>query len=125
MLFLQRYSHMTMQNTSIYFVNQCFYWRVCWYASAYYSILISFSLAISPSKYSAATMPWRCRTIVSRIVLADGQADQWSPMGEEARGGVSLGVSSYQSPLLQGLIEMGRVKENFYPARIVFLFLND
>ena len=60
------------------------------------------------------------------VVLADGQVTRWSPMGEEAHGvAFLLGGIVYQSPLLQGLIEMGRVKRISYPARIVFLFLND
>ena len=47
-------------------------------------------------------------------------------MGEEAHGvAFLLGGGVDQSPLLQGLIEMGRVKRISYPARIVFLFLND
>ena len=60
------------------------------------------------------------------IVLADGQVARRSPIGEEAHGvAFLLGGIVYQSPLLQGLIEMGRVKRISYPARIVFLFLND
>ena len=87
----------------------------------------AFSLAISPSKY-LRKQP--CHGLLSHhrqpIVLADGQVTRWSPMGEEAHGvAFLLGGIVYQSPLLQGLIEMGRVKRISYPARIVFLFLND
>lgn len=46
--------------------------------------------------------------------------------GEEAYGvAFFIGGIVNQFSLLHGLIEMGRVKRISYPARIVFLFLND
>ena len=42
------------------------------------------------------------------IVLADGQVTRWSPIGEEAHGvAFLLGGVVDQSPLLQGLVDMG------------------
>ena len=75
---------------------------------------------------SAATTPSPAVAPSSADSPADGQVTRWSPIGEEAHGvAFLLGGIVYQSPLLQGLIEMGRVKRISYPARIVFLFLND
>ena len=56
------------------------------------------------------------------IVLADGQVTRWSPMGEEAHGvAFLLGGVVDQSPLLQGLVDMGGVETFQWVTGLVLL----
>lgn len=56
------------------------------------------------------------------IVLADGQVTRWSPMGEEAHGvAFLLGGGVDQSPLLQGLVDMGGVETFLWVTGLVLL----
>ena len=56
------------------------------------------------------------------IVLADGQVTRWSPMGEEAHGvAFLLGGGVDQSPLLQGLVDMGGVETFQWVTGLVLL----
>lgn len=56
------------------------------------------------------------------IVLADGQVTRWSPIGEEAHGvAFLLGGVVDQSPLLQGLVDMGGVETFQWVTGLVLL----
>ena len=56
------------------------------------------------------------------IVLADGQVTRWSPIGEEAHGvAFLLGGVVDQSPLLQGLVDMGGVETLQWVTGLVLL----
>ena len=56
------------------------------------------------------------------IVLADGQVTRWSPIGEEAHGvAFLLGGVVDQSPLLQGLVDMGGVETFQWVTCLVLL----
>ena len=56
------------------------------------------------------------------IVLADGQVTRWSPIGEEAHGvAFLLGGGVDQSPLLQGLVDMGGVETFQWVTGLVLL----
>ena len=56
------------------------------------------------------------------IVLADGQVTRWSPIGEEAHGvAFLLGGGVDQSPLLQGLVDMGGVETFLWVTGLVLL----
>ena len=56
------------------------------------------------------------------IVLADGQVTRWSPIGEEAHGvAFLLGGVVDQSPLLQGLVDMGGVETFQWVTGLVVL----
>ena len=56
------------------------------------------------------------------IVLADGQVTRWSPIGEEAHGvAFLLGGVVDQSPLLQGLVDMGGVDTFQWVTGLVLL----
>ena len=56
------------------------------------------------------------------IVLADGQVTRWSPIGEEAHGvAFLLGGVVDQSPLLQGLVDMGGVEKFQWVTGLVLL----
>ena len=56
------------------------------------------------------------------IVLADGQVTRWSPIGEEAHGvAFLLGGVVDQSPLLQGLVDMGGVETFQWLTGLVLL----
>ena len=56
------------------------------------------------------------------IVLADGQVTRWSPIGEEAHGvAFLLGGVVDQSPLLQGLVDMGGVETFLWVTGLVLL----
>ena len=56
------------------------------------------------------------------IVLADGQVTRWSPIGEEAHGVAYLiGGVVDQSPLLQGLVDMGGVETFQWVTGLVLL----
>ena len=56
------------------------------------------------------------------IVLADGQVTRWSPIGEEAHGvAFLLGGVGDQSPLLQGLVDMGGVETFQWVTGLVLL----
>ena len=56
------------------------------------------------------------------IVLADGQVTRWSPIGEEAHGvAFLLGGVVDQSPLLQGLVDMGGVETFQWVTGLVWL----
>ena len=56
------------------------------------------------------------------IVLADGQVTRWSPIGEEAHGvACLLGGVVDQSPLLQGLVDMGGVETFQWVTGLVLL----
>ena len=56
------------------------------------------------------------------IVLADGQVTRWSPIGEEAHGvAFLLGGVVDQSPLLQGLVDMGGVEPFQWVTGLVLL----
>ena len=56
------------------------------------------------------------------IVLADGQVTRWSPIGEEAHGvAFLLGGVVDQSPLLQGLGDMGGVETVQWVTGLVLL----
>ena len=69
----------------------------------------AFSLAISHRNTSAATTHRLLSHHRQPIVLADGQVTRVVSNGRRAHGvAFLLGGIVYQSPLLQGLIEMGR-----------------
>ena len=56
------------------------------------------------------------------IVLADGQVTRWWPIGEEAHGvAFLLGGVVDQSPLLQGLVDMGGVETFQWVTGLVLL----
>ena len=56
------------------------------------------------------------------IVLADGQVTRWSPIGEEAHGvAFLLGGVVDQSPLLQGLVDMGGAETFQWVTGLVLL----
>ena len=56
------------------------------------------------------------------IVLADGLVTRWSPIGEEAHGvAFLLGGVVDQSPLLQGLVDMGGVETFQWVTGLVLL----
>lgn len=56
------------------------------------------------------------------IVLADGQVTRWSPIGEEAHGvAFLLGGVVDQSPLLQGLVDIGGVETFQWVTGLVLL----
>ena len=56
------------------------------------------------------------------IVRADGQVTRWSPIGEEAHGvAFLLGGVVDQSPLLQGLVDMGGVETFQWVTGLVLL----
>ena len=56
------------------------------------------------------------------IVLADGQVTRWSPIGEEAHGvAFLLGGVVDQSPLLQGLVDLGGVETFQWVTGLVLL----
>ena len=56
------------------------------------------------------------------IVLDDGQVTRWSPIGEEAHGvAFLLGGVVDQSPLLQGLVDMGGVETFQWVTGLVLL----
>ena len=56
------------------------------------------------------------------IVLAVGQVTRWSPIGEEAHGvAFLLGGVVDQSPLLQGLVDMGGVETFQWVTGLVLL----
>ena len=56
------------------------------------------------------------------IVLADGQVTRWSPISEEVHGvAFLLGGVVDQSPLLQGLVDMGGVETFQWVTGLVLL----
>ena len=110
-------------NTNRYFVNQCFYWRIInRYASAYYSFLC-FLFSYQPIEIPPQQPRHRLLSHHRQpIVLADGQVTRWSPIGEEAHGvAFLLGGVVDQSPLLQGLVDMGGVETFQWVTGLVLL----
>ena len=71
---------------------------------------------------SAATTPSPAVAPSSADSPADGQVTRWSPIGEEAHGvAFLLGGGVDQSPLLQGLVDMGRVETFQWVTGLVLL----